>query len=207
LFVHELLNLEDGRENLQAFVHSLGSHLNWQTTFLQAFQKTFPRLIDVDKWWALSAANFGGRDLMSVWPLQTSWSRLEEILSTPVQVRLQAKELPMATHVTLQTVIGEWDYARQAPILKQKINHLQALRLRSAAELLALLDGYLGTLDDYIARRGKEPSQRRKPENTGAVKSLVAATVRRLNQLDSQRELLQQQLKAPTAAQALPNRQ
>jgi len=131
----------------------LPENLNWQTTFLSAFNAHFQRLVDADKWYALIMATFNGRDAMSMWPVETSWKHLEEILATQVQVRLDASELPINTHVTLQRIIAEWEFPRQQPVLQQKINRLQALRQRAAPEVSELVDDYLRILHAYSVGR------------------------------------------------------
>src|SRR5262249_50132296 len=142
LFVHELLRLKYGRECLTEMLLLLPDSLNWQTAFLGAFRPHFPRLIDADKWWALTVVHVTGRDPFSVLSREETWRQFEEILATPIQVRLQPGELPISISVKLQNILAEWDYARQSSLLGQKINHLHALRLRAAQELTDLIDGY-----------------------------------------------------------------
>jgi hypothetical protein len=153
LFVHELLRLRTGRECLRDMLARLPENLNWQTTFLRSFDAHFPGLIDADKWYALNIASFTGRDPMSLWPEETSWMQLEEILSTPVQVRLDASELPIETKVSLQRIIAEWEFPRQQPVLRQKVNRLQALRQRAAPEVAGMVGDYLAAIQDYAAGR------------------------------------------------------
>src|SRR5206468_9389730 len=113
----------------------------------------FQRLIEVDKWYALRVASLSGRDPMSLWPLATTWKQLDEILATPVQVRLHTNELPIQATVTLQRIISEWPLARQQPVLSQKLNQLQALRLRAAMELRELVEDYRRVLESYAGGR------------------------------------------------------
>jgi len=153
VFVHELLRLRTGRDCLRDMLQRLPENLNWQTTFLSAFRAHFQRLVDADKWYALIMATFNGRDAMSMWPVETSWKHLEEILATQVQVRLDAGELPIDTQVTLQRIIAEWEFPRQQPVLQQKINRLQALRQRAAPEVNELVDDYLRILHAYAVGR------------------------------------------------------
>jgi hypothetical protein len=101
----------------------------------------------------LNIASFTGRDPMSLWPEETSWMQLEEILSTPVQVRLDASELPIETKVSLQRIIAEWEFPRQQPVLRQKVNRLQALRQRAAPEVAGMVGDYLAAIQDYAAGR------------------------------------------------------
>jgi hypothetical protein len=200
LFVYELLRLRKGAECLDEMLAGLPQHLNWQTAFLQAFNAHFQRLIDVDKWWALNVIHFVGRDLRSSWPTRASWDRLEEILSTPVQVRLDPKELPISSQVKLQHVITEWDYPRQTPVLMLKLNHLQALRLRTSPDLAGLVEDYRQVIESYLRRRnqaGVSGNHKLQPENHG----IVADTLKRLDALDAHREMLRKSTNAPPGAE------
>lgn len=188
LFVHELLRLRGGRDALRDMVLRLPENLNWQTTFLRSFASHFPRLIDADKWYALNVAHVIGRDPMSVWPLETTWKHLEEILATKVQVRLVANELPIDTTVTLQRIVTEWEFARQQPVLLQKVERLLALRPRASPELAELVDAYARVLRAYA--NGRPPKFKPSPLATGETMRLPPAVrnlVQQLDELDTRR--------------------
>ncbi len=201
LFVHELLRLKKGRLCLQEMLARSPENLNWQTAFLLAFKAHFPHLIDVDKWWGLTLVNFTGRDLMSAWPLAESWRQIDGILTTSVEVRLRPNDLPLQTQVKLQSIISEWEYARQVPVLLQKLNHLQALRLRGSQELDGLVKEYRAALENYLQKRAKAGNNTTKGQLSSGVKILIADTRKRLDQLDLQREFLRQQTNPPAAPQ------
>lgn len=193
VFVHELLRLRSGRESLGRMVTNLPSHLNWQTTFLQSFRDQFPRLIDVDKWYALNVASLADRDPDSFWPLETTWVHLDEILVTRVQVRLVPGQLPAQTGVGLQRVIGEWDFEQQQPVLLQKLDRLQALRLRAAPAVAPLIDEYTKILRGYVlgsAARGSSASARRRA--AARARSLAGGVCRQLDEADAHRVSLRE---------------
>ena len=187
LFVHELMRLRNGRESLGKMLQHLHKNLNWQTTFLHAFQKYFPGLIDADKWYALTVATISGREQMSVWPREVTGAQLDEILSTSVQVRLAPGELPVQTTVTLQQILKEWERTQQAPVINQKLDRLRALRQRSSPDYAALIDGYSDVLFSYSIGR---PSVR----TAGLFRSRsgVKSVVEQLNDLDAKRVSLRQ---------------
>jgi len=194
LFVHELLRLRGGRDALRDMLLRLPKNLNWQTAFLRSFASYFPRLIDVDKWYALNVAHVSGRDPMSVWPLETTWKQLDEILATKVQVRLGANDLPMDTTVSLQRVVTEWEFDRQRPVLLQKLERLLALRPRAPPELTELVDGYARALQSYVT--GRPPKFKPSPLTEGGARRLPAAIrnfLQELEKLDARREKLRQQ--------------
>ncbi len=196
VFVRDLLRLRTGRDCLRAMLVRLPENLNWQTTFLDAFKQHFQGLLDVDKWYALNVATFSGRDPASVWPLETTHRQLDEILSTPVQVRLEASELPLNTDVKLQRIIAEWDFPRQYGVLAEKRNRLAALRQRAHPDLAALINDYWLIVDSYATGiRGKTASGKEKPS---ALTKGTRTAISRLDELDERRE----QAKPHTAGSA-----
>jgi len=202
IFVHELLRLRTGRDCLRELIVRLSDNLNWQTTFLRAFGAHFQRLIEVDKWYALRVASLSGRDPMSLWPLATTWKQLDEILATPVQVRLHTNELPIHATVTLQRIITEWPLARQQPVLSQKLNQLQALRLRAAVELRELVEDYRRVLESYAGgRQVKAAASSGTSSGAANLRANVKGVIERLDELDARRESLRQRTLKPARAQ------
>lgn len=202
LFVYELLHLSNGRALLRTMVAQLPRHLNWQTAFLDAFRPHFPGLLEVDKWWALSLASFTGRDAGQTWPLKASWQKFEEVLRTPVRVRVANDDLPLRTEASLQSIISQWEYFRQVPVLELKIHQLQVIRLRLARELLPLVDDYRLALTSYLQKRNKAgfaPLVKGQPMLNAQM--LAQDTINQLNALEARRHALQE----PVSATAAPS--
>jgi len=200
VFVHELLRLRTGRDCLRDMLERLPQNLNWQTTFLQSFNAYFQRLIDADKWYALTVANVSSRDPFSRWPLETSWKQLKEILATQVQVRLEAGELPIVTAVTLQRIVTEWDAEKQQPVIAQKVANLQSLRPRVAPELAELVDAYAEVLQAHLAGRSvKLPSPPRGADAAKKLPSRIRNVVRHLDALDVRRDAMKQPAVEPSS--------
>jgi hypothetical protein len=191
LFVYELMRVPSGRRHLRDFLQILPDHLNWQTAFLRAFADPFPRMIDLDKWWSLVLVQYSGRDVSILWTEAESRRKLDQVLLTPVQVRLRADELPMTTQASLQSVIREWDYGKQIPLVRLKLNHLNALRLRISQNLVGLLDDYRQILEAYLEGRtqSEQPVAGRKLR-VANWRNLLEQTVERLNELDLRKEAL-----------------
>jgi hypothetical protein len=194
LLVRELLRLREGRTGLAQMLARLPENLNWQTTFLKTFQSSFPRLIDIDKWYALTVSHLTGRERMSVWPLATTFEHLDEILATPVNVRMAKNELPIAAQVKLQQVISEWDFPRQAPVLERKLGQLETLHLCAAPELAELVREYYQVLDTYWHRRSRNPTDAAEPKIRAPSKSSTREVVRRLDAVDRKLEALRERL-------------
>jgi hypothetical protein len=200
VFVHELLRLRAGAACLSNMLVHLPENLNWQTTFLRAFQPHFSRLLDVDKWYSVTITSYSERDAMSVWPIETTLAQLEDVIATTVAVRAGPNELPVNTPVTLQRMIRDWNFARQYPVLSRKLQQLQALRLRGAPELMNLVEGYVQTLQSYLNSQPAPASRvMRNPPDSRAQAGIQTAT-RQLDALDAQRETMR--LRTARAARA-----
>ena len=190
VFVHELLHLKGGRKALGLMVAHLADNLNWQTTFLSAFKGHFRGLINVDKWWALTAAQLVARDPMSVWPVNETLAQFNSILVTQIEVRSSPDELPTHAELNLQRVISEWDRPRQQSALNQKLIQLQALRLRCAPETIQLIDGYTAALQQYLSIPENIAAAPRDSEQAAFAAKRKSDTLRRLGELDATRERL-----------------
>ena len=153
LFVHELLQLPDGKANMQALLRELPKYLNWQLAFRSGFKSDFAGQLDLEKWWALRVVQFTGRNLAQTFRPEDSWQKLDEIVHPIVEVRSTVNETPARTQVTLQSVIREWNTLRQISFLKEKSQQLMLLRLRVSQDLIFLVDDYRRTIDGYVKRR------------------------------------------------------
>ena len=195
LFVGELLRLPDGRACLRAMLTQLPQHYNWQFAFLGAFHSHFERPLDVEKWWALSVTQAGGRDAAQAWTPEESWQKLDQAIHAAVQVRTRTNELPLHAEVTLQTMIREWDPVRQTQALNNTLRELGLLRLRIAQEYVGLAAGLLpGDRNVPAATRSQrlqlplyEASRRRRA---------AEAAIQQLDALDARREGLAARAKA-----------
>jgi hypothetical protein len=204
LFVGELFRLPDGRGCVRAMLAQLPQHYNWQFAFLRAFNAFFERPLDVEKWWALSVAQATGRDIQQPWTLEESWQKLNQTIHAVVQVRTGNNELPSQAEITLQTVIREWDSARQTQALQNTLRELELLRRRIDQEFVGLVQDYSQTLVTYLQQRDHAGSvlSTRKAGRRRAVE----AAIQQLDALDARREALRPASKpvapSPTAAPA-----
>lgn len=198
LFVAELLRFKDGRACLARMLADLPGCYNWQTAFLRAFHPHFERQLDVEKWWTLQLVHVTGRDPGALWSPTESWARLEEIFQVPAEVRRQQADLPTTMLVSLATVVRDWEFARQTPVVRAKLTELDLARQRVAAEFLPLVDDYRRLLANYLAQRGQVGLTGGKV-NSPTARSLMRETLRQLEALDQQREKVRP---APSAATA-----
>lgn len=153
LLLRELLDLRGGKDCMREFVAALPNYLNWQMAFLQGFKPHFSRPLDIEKWWALQATGFAGRDLIQTLPYEESWSRLAAALSERVDSFGNTNELPTRAEVKLQTIVREWTPAKQEYVLREKLKELESLRLRIAPELAPLAIEYSAALAGYLKQQ------------------------------------------------------
>ena len=207
LFVNQLLQWTNGPACLRAMLGELPEHYNWQLAFLSGFHSHFQTALDVEKWWALQVAQFTARDLIQTWTQEESWKKLDEILHPPVQIRTEAGELPSRNTVSLQSIIREWDGARQAQVLARELHELTLLRLRVAPGLWSLVDDYYQALESYLRKRDSSDSTIQFGKQTNPIPNRFAEeTLKQLNALDTRREALRPSPQNPvaTAAETIP---
>jgi hypothetical protein len=194
LFVGELLGLNDGAKNLRAMLQMLPRCYNWQTAFRAAFAADFPRPIDLEKWWALQSASFAARDAGPAWTPAASRGKLDEILSVPVEIRSAPTNLPVRAAISLQAVIGNFDFDRQRVVLQARLRDLDQARWRMAPPFAALTGDYYRALADYLGGRNGTapgPGAGAKRPPVAPSKNRAADTVKKLDALDAQRRMIE----------------
>lgn len=190
LLVRELARMPDGPSRLATWLSNLQSHWNWQSGFIEAFEPAFRSLLDTEKWWAVTLANFAGRTANQVWPVEFSLRKLNEALQ-PVSILPSAGN--RTARMTLEEVIQNWDFARQIPVLHQFLQQLQALSFNSSPEVRTVVLQYADAIDAYLdARRrvGYEPTGR--GQLTPTSRSVSRDAVARLRELDGIRRKLEE---------------
>jgi hypothetical protein len=197
LAFRELSRLPDGRRRLAQWLVQLQRHWNWQTGFLESFQPEFQSLLDVEKWWALSVAQFTGRDVSQAWPVEVTLRKLQDILS-PVGILPGAGN--QAARLPLEQVIVEWEFSRQLPVVRQALRQLQAVRVFAHPDIASLVYRYGDVLEEYLANRqraGYAPAAR--GQIAPSVRVMVRETVARLRALDAERAAALNPTPAPAA--------
>jgi hypothetical protein len=188
LFVSQLLSLPNGRPRLVEMLYELPYYLNWQSAFLNAYRADFPRLLDVEKWWAIVLVHFAGQDPSQTWSIPMALQKLDDTLHPPALVSADRKDMPHRAKLSVQQVITDWDYLRQRIVLKELISRLLLVRLKSPPELGSLVDAYRAAIDSYLNRRdrvGITPSLPGRPATRADW--LVRGAVNALNDLDEKR--------------------
>ena len=201
LFVSELLRLNDGPACIRTLLNETARHYNWQLAFQDAFRSHFQNALDVEKWWALRAVQFTGRDLMQTWSPDESLAKLAEVIRPRVDVRAGTQELPLHSDTSLQTVVREWDEARQVPMLQRKVVELDLLGPRVAPEVAPLVDDYRRLIRSYLQKRSLAGHTLSSRKPSGPVTDRLAEeTLNQLDALDARREALRPSPPPPVTA-------
>jgi hypothetical protein len=197
LFVNELLKLKNGPARLRAMLQMSPRYYNWQTAFQSAFRDDFAQPLDVEKWWALQVINFVARSPGPAWTPAVSREKLDQILSVAVDFRAVSNALPVRAEVSLQTVIRNFDSARQTAVLQTKLRDLELAQLRTARPLAALTAGYRAALADYLGQRRETMPTPPLGKHPVAVPQKASArdALEKLDALDAQRRAIESAIK------------
>jgi len=205
LLLEELTRLPEGPSMLNSMLAQLTTTLNWQTAFLRAYATHFQRLLDVEKWWAVTLAQFTGRDESQAWPLEVSLQRLDAVLRVQAEVRTMPHELPQRSNLSLQQVILQWDGQQQARVLVTRLGQLRALQLWAKAEVLPLVRAYYLTLHAYLDQRARFPYPAGlRGQAAVDYRVLLRDTTHRLDELDARRSDVAAALTAASVAPRQP---
>jgi hypothetical protein len=222
IFIHELLQLKNGGPCLAALLPELPWDPDWRVAFLRAFHSHFEREVDLAKWWSLQSTFIAGRTPAKTWTRAESLRKLDETLRCPLQVQLATNDEPFHTDVPLQAILQGWELPQQTSLLRDKMNQLSALRLRTASDLASLVEQYRRVLETYLQKSGvagaapaphNPPPGGRHPASSpmkplpaiSARNPLLKDTLLQLDALDQRRESWHALLeKLPAAAPAAP---
>ena len=191
LFLEGLIQFPDGKDCLRRMLAELPRHLNWQTAFLLAFHEHFSQLLEVEKWWGLTAVGFSRTDATASWDEAQIWKKMQNSLEVPVAVHVNAGELPVEARYTLQEVINNWPAQEGNAAVQRAIAALETMPTQNSPGLSLVAALYLKTLQNYLNSLRElshpQPLGRNPPP---ALHLLKANTVQQLNLLDQQRASL-----------------
>lgn len=201
VFVRELQALPEGRPCLAGMLGELAGALNWQTAFLKVFAGHFGRMLDVEKWWSVAAADYLRGDQPHTWSMALSLEKLGETLSVPAQTQEAPGVAPRHCSVSLQRLLSESSLAVHAPFLDTRVRWLQSLKWKCSPSLVPLVEQYERALGNYLAQSTRSSSE-------SAVKHRLTVdpamwrreVLRQLDMLDGQRARWGAQQAASTRA-------
>lgn len=207
LLTHQLLREDLGSPLMVEFIRRLPESLNWQTVFLRVYGDHFPRLLDVEKWWAVAAAEVLASDSRQQWSRERVLARLAELLVETAETRPDTNSPAVRQDIPLRELLVTWDFDSQKDVIRRKASQMRALGLRAPSGVAPLVGESARVLEDYMAVRGRPASL-----NTGKTLievrgQLVAeAAARKLAALEVQIEYERQHAPPAPPAPADPAR-
>lgn len=204
LFFRRLLDLRAGKASLRQFLSALPTRLNWQQAFFPSFESHFPKMLDVEKWWAVILSDFltnpysapidPQKFAIGSRPLEETLAQLEQLFSLPALVGRKRNEIAQRERFSLQQAITQWDYADQKPALELILHRLEVLAIYAHPQLAPLIRDYQKTLRNYLSQLNQanrpSPSTKRPLSIRQRPKHIAQKNQQKLNQLDSQRRQL-----------------
>lgn len=193
LFFFELRRF--AKPSLVELLQTLPFCWNWETAFLHVFSPHFERLLDVEKWWSVSVAAFSGRDARQLWSREACLEKLDALLVASAHVRLATNTLPVRVEVTVQQAIADWEFPAQKQVIESILERLTYLRMSSPADMIGLLDEYRSCLRGYLDKRMEAISgSTTRLHVVPPTRLVVQETIRRLDELYREREILRRDL-------------
>lgn len=217
LLTWEFLKNDEGRRLLRNFLQQLPGCLNWQTALLRSSGGRFLTLLDIEKWWAMSAADTLAADALHRvaplsdatgkgkrvpvkpssdrwfgWPRDRVLQRLDDLRVEITNVRPDTNSPAVPQRVPLTEVLVRWDFELQKEILNRKISQWRVLALRSPQDLASLCLGYVQVATEYLngrERAGLGTTARGSLETRSSF--LAATAARKVGDLDRQLEAIQ----------------
>jgi hypothetical protein len=192
LFTQELLNEQDGRKGTQDFLRTLSQNLNWQTSFLRAFQPRFLTLLDVERWWAVAIADFQSRDPSLQWSADRIVRQLSTILYESAEFRAGTNGPVSRQEMPLSQLVANWEFSDQRDVLARKVNQLQLLHVHAPPNLRPLIADYFRALDAYVRDRQRTGGTSDGRGDVGMRSRILAReTSKRLADLETRIQALQ----------------
>ncbi len=187
-FLHSLLKLPNGRGCMLTMLEQLPNYYNWQFALLHGFKDHFQRPLDVEQWWSLQVVHFVSRDIDQVWNAEQSARKLEEWLHFTVQVPTANQSSMVEQTMTVPEVIRNWELEQKVALLQTKANALIQLRIRSAPEVIPLVDDYHAVLRGFLAQVDRSSGGQNKRQRE-ALKEAQAVALDRLDDIERRLKL------------------
>jgi hypothetical protein len=189
LMVHELLKLKGGPALMSQLLRTLPNALNWQTAFYHVYRAHFATPLAFEKWWMLAWMDQQNRPGQELWPRDVGVARLDALLLTPLEVRMDTNSIPQRKDATLQEVIERAGFATQKEIFSHTVQELFFASMNLPKELREVAEAYQQALADYLQKRAvNEYQPGLKYDPAQREQALIKATLARLSELDQARK-------------------
>jgi len=184
-FTHQLLGEPEGRARLRQAVLLSPQFLNWELAFLRAFDGRFINALDVEKWWAVTAAETLARDPLRRWTRAQTLQRLRSLTVESADSFTTTNAPAARRQLSLGEVLISLDFSIHREVIQRKLGQLRELYTQAPDDLLPLVRDYHRSLSQYLETRQRSGSD---PTGRGEVairtQLLARQTARRMDWLD-----------------------
>ena len=189
LMFAEMLQINQGARLMHRFIELLPQYFNAQTAFHRAYSQTFPNMLELEKWWAVTTASITQFNDKRRWDMEKSLYELGAILNPPAKVALDKDSLPAWRKFTFKDVLAYWEGEQRIAQLDHITQQLKLLKAQSLLEIIPLVDQYLtfiGEFKDHLSQVGFAPDRR--GELMARESQIIKSGLRRLAKLEKERE-------------------
>lgn len=147
IFTESLLALPDGSQKLRDFLKQLGAQKEASNAFWTVYHQDFPQNTTLETWWSLEQVR---RTSVTVAQDLSAEETARELAAILI-VKLEPTDGPKGARGETETTIGKlWMYAEEpwlGDVLKDKIDHLGALRSQGHPAYHPVLDEYIDAVN------------------------------------------------------------
>lgn len=189
LMFAELLKINQGAVSMHRFVELLPQYFNAQTAFHRAYSKSFPNMLELEKWWAVITASVTQFNDKRRWDMERSLSELGVILNPAAKIALDKESLPTWRKFTFKDVLAYWKGEQRISQLDHITHQLQLLKAQSLLEVIPLVDQYLVLISEFkdqLSQVGYAPDKR--GQLVARESQIIKSGLRRLAKLEKERE-------------------
>jgi hypothetical protein len=143
IFTESLLALPDGSRKLRNFLSELGVQKVAGNAFWSVYRQDFPQDATLEKWWSLEQARRTSVTVAQDLPAAETVRQLDAILVTKLERTNGRKGMRDKAETSIDLL---WKYAEEPwlkDVLKNKVDHLGALRSQAYPAYQPVLDEYI----------------------------------------------------------------
>lgn len=199
VFLRKLCELPKGKEMLLNWLKNLNKRLNWQLSFMNAYQQHFGTFLGIEKWWTIQGIKILRRNELSMLQPFESMTRLEQLLlrfePTPETnddgqpevngssglVEGGSPTINAPEPIKLQDYLKQSQFREHADELAGIYNRLLFLHAQSHPLVSDTIGNYIVSIDNYLSHRS---GIARNPRNRAPEGLSIAALNRLIKDLN-----------------------
>ena len=201
VFMRKLCELPKGKLILLDWLKSLSRRLNWQLSFMDAYQNYFGTFLEIEKWWTIQGIKILRRNELSMLQPFESMTRLEQLLLRFESIedadddsnsKYEADGLPQnglellnaPEPMKLQDYLAQTSFREHSDNLARTYNRLLFLHAQSHPLVLDTIGNYISIIDNYLSHRSKYSRNSRKKMPEGLSIVALNRVVKELDKAD-----------------------